>query len=393
VNGSSAPALDGLDLVRYPRQMSPAAPVERARAPLPPLLLILGAWLVPALLSGFDAYMQNRLEGHAADWHWVCFNSTDWMLCALLTPFVFRAARRLPLQPPHLARRIALHVAGALAMSVTWAGLGTLLRLAIFPSPTSLSGLQALRGFAGWIFTTLPFGVGVYFALVGIEHSLFYFRQARERETQAVRLAAQLAEARLGTLRMQLNPHFLFNSLNAISVLVRDQNTAAASRMLELLSDVLREVLRDAAHETTLATELEFLKRYLAIEHVRFSDRLRPRIEADAAIARAAVPRFVLQPLVENALRHGIAKRAGAGMVSIIARREGADLVLTVRDDGPGIALGAPTPAGVGLANTRARLAALYGERASLEISNAEGGGVVATVRLPYHEAERDAPS
>jgi signal transduction histidine kinase len=374
--------------------MSPiaSAPAERARAALPSLVLISAAWLVPALLSGFDTYMQSRLEGQAPDWHWVLFNSIDWLLCALLTPFVFRAGRRLPLRPPHLGRNIALHVVGALGMCVAWAGLGTLLRLAIFPVMPDLSGLKVLREFVGWLFTTLPFGVGVYFALVGIEHSLFYFAQARERETQAVRLAAQLAEVRLGALRMQLNPHFLFNSLNAISVLVRDRNTAAASRMLELLSDVLREVLRDATHETTLATELEFLKRYLAIEQVRFSDRLRPQIEADRAIAGAALPRFLLQPLVENALRHGIAQRADAGMLSVNARREGDLLVLTVRDDGPGISPGAPVSGGVGLANTRARLAALYGDRASLDIANAEGGGVVATVRLPYHEAEKDGP-
>jgi LytS/YehU family sensor histidine kinase len=266
------------------------------------------------------------------------------------------------------------------------------LRLAIFSVPPDLTGTKVLREFVGWVFTTLPFGVGVYFALIGIEHSLFYFAQARERETQAARLAAQLAEARLGALRMQLNPHFLFNSLNAITVLVRDQNTATASRMLELLSDVLRQVLRvEETHETTLAEELDFLERYLAIEQVRFSDRLRPRIEIDPAIAGAAVPRFLLQPLVENALRHGIARRADAGALSVGAHREDADLVLTVRDDGPGLTSGAPAPGGVGLANTRARLAALYGERGSLEIANAEGGGVVATVRLPYHEAVRDA--
>ncbi len=385
-----------MDATRYARRMSPIAhsPAHRARAPLRSLALIFAAWLVPALLSGFDTYMQSRLEGHPPDWHWVFFNSIDWLLYAVLTPFVFRASRRLPLQPPHMARSIALHVAGALGMCVAWAGLGTLLRLAIFPVPPDLSGLKVLREFVGWVFTTLPFGVGVYFALVGIEHSLFYFAQARERETQAARLAAQLAEARLGALRMQLNPHFLFNSLNAITVLVRDQNTAAASRMLELLSDVLRQVLRaESTHETTLAGELEFLERYLAIEQVRFSDRLRPRIEVEPAIAGAAVPRFLLQPLVENALRHGIARRADAGALHVSARREGSDLVLAVRDDGPGLTPGAPGAGGVGLANTRARLAALYGERASLDIANAEGGGVVATVRLPYHEAEGDASS
>ncbi len=364
-------------------------PADRARAPLPSLALIFAAWLVPALLSGFDTFMQSRLEGHSPDWHWVSFNSVDWLLYAVLTPFVFRAGRRLPLQPPNLARHILLHVAGALGMCVAWAGLGTMLRLAIFPIPSDLTSLKVLREFVAWIFTTLPFGVGVYFALVGIEHSLFYLAQARERETQAARLGAQLAEARLSALQMQLNPHFLFNSLNAITVLVRDQNTAAASRMLELLSDVLRQVLSaEKTNETTLATELAFLERYLTIEQVRFSDRLRPSVEASPEIAGAAVPRFLLQPLVENALRHGIARRADAGQLNIRAWRDGPSLILTVRDDGPGLAQGLPGPVGVGLANTRARLAALYGESASLHIASAEGGGVVATVRLPYHEAE-----
>jgi two-component system, LytTR family, sensor kinase len=188
---------------------------------------------------------------------------------------------------------------------------------------------------------------------------------------------------------MQLNPHFLFNSLNAITVLVRDNNTADASRMLELLSDVLRQVLySDESHETSLSYELEFLERYLAIEQVRFLDRLRAHVEIDPSIARAAVPRFLLQPLVENALRHGIARRAGAGLVEIRGRREGDELVLTVRDDGPGLEAAAGAPVGVGLSNTPAHLEALYGNRATLEVENAKGGGVIATVGLPYHEVE-----
>jgi signal transduction histidine kinase len=370
---------------RYPPDM-PA----RARTAPPIWFLILAAWLVPALLSGFNTYMQDRLEGHSAEWRWVIFNGVDWLLYAVLTPVVFRASRRFPLKRPHIAGRVAIHIAGALAMCVAWAAMGTVLRLAIFPRAADLTVYKMWLGFVSWVFTTLPFGVGVYFALVGIQHSFFYFAQARERETQAARLAAQLSEARLAALRMQLNPHFLFNSLNAITVLVRDGNTGDASRMLELLSGVLRQVLQtDRGHETALAEELDFLERYLAIEQVRFSDRLRPRFEIDASIARAAVPRFLLQPLVENALRHGIARRGAAGLVEIAGRREGEQLVLTVRDDGPG--LGTMTE-GVGLSNTRQRLAALYGEHASLEIANADGGGAIATVRLPYHEAAEARP-
>ncbi len=159
--------------------------------------------------------------------------------------------------------------------------------------------------------------------------------------------------------------------------------------MLELLSDVLREVLRtDEAHETALSHELEFLERYLAIEQIRFSDRLRPRIDIDPAITQAAVPRFLLQPLVENALRHGIAHRLGGGLVQVSAHREGKHLVLTVRDDGPGLQTTPDSVSGVGLSNTRARLAALYGSDGTLEVANAEGGGVISTVRLPYHEAK-----
>jgi sensor histidine kinase YesM len=367
-----------------------AQPDSRRRTQLPRFGLILAAWLAPAMLSAFDNYMQSRLSNEQPDWRWVLFSGVDWLLYAVLTPAVFRISRRFPLQREGLARRIALHIACALGMCVAWAMLGQFLRLAIFQAPAGFAVTKFWRALEGWIFTTLPFGTGVYFALVGIEHALAYMAQARERETQAARLTAQLAEARLGALRMQLNPHFLFNSLNAITVLVRDGNTAAASRMLELLSDVLRGVLRaEGSHEAPLSTELDFLERYLAIEQVRFSDRLRPRVEVDAAIRRASVPRFILQPLVENALRHGIARRADAGLLEVAVRREGDTLVLTVRDDGPGLGP-AGQAAGVGLANTRARLAALYGDRASLEIGNAEGGGVLVTIRLPYHEAEGD---
>jgi two-component system, LytTR family, sensor kinase len=303
-------------------------------------------------------------------------------------------SRRFPLQRERLAGWIALHIACALGMCVAWATLGQFLRLAIFQTPVDLTAAKFWRALEGWISTTLPFGTGVYFALVGIEHALAYMAQARERETQAVRLSAQLAEARLGALRMQLNPHFLFNSLNAITVLVRDRNTADAARMLELLSDVLRLVLRtEGSHETPLSAELDFLQRYLAIEQVRFSDRLRPRIQVDAALRRAAVPQFILLPLVENALRHGIARRADAGLLEVTAQRDGDKLVLTVRDDGPGLTTAGPATTGVGLANTHARLAALYSDRASLEIANAAGGGVLVTVRLPYHEAEDDSSS
>jgi two-component system, LytTR family, sensor kinase len=221
-----------------------------------------------------------------------------------------------------------------------------------------------------WFFITLPFGVAVYFAVVGAERAVFYFFESRE--------------ARLHALRAQLHPHFLFNSLNAVGVLVRDRDTETASRVIEELGQMLHELLKpNAAHEITLAEELAFLNRYLAVEQIRFSDRLRPTFDIAPDTLGAAVPPLVLQQLVENAVRHGVAKRTDSGHVHVAARREGNDLVLTVTDDGPGLTEVAST--GVGLANIRARLATLHGNRARLDLSSATTGGTVATVKLPYH--------
>jgi len=207
----------------------------------------------------------------------------------------------------------------------------------------------------------------LYFTILGCIYAFTYYREARERASQQARLTAQLAEARLSALRMQLNPHFLFNSLNDITVLVRDQNTRDASRMLELLSGILRQVLQSGKRqEVTLDEELRFIEKYLAIEQVRFSDRLQVRWSIDPDVRDALVPEFILQPLVENAVRHGVSKRSEAGLIEITGLESDGELVLGVQDDGPGCV--AASNAGVGLANTRARLETLFGEAGRLEV-------------------------
>jgi LytS/YehU family sensor histidine kinase len=224
--------------------------------------------------------------------------------------------------------------------------------------------------------------VFLYFAVLGCIYAFSYYREVREREAQQARLNTQLAEARLSALRMQLNPHFLFNSLNAITVLVRDQNTRDASRMLELLSGVLRQVLQsERRQQVTLDEELRFIEKYLAIEQVRFSDRLRVKWSIEPEVRDALVPEFILQPLVENAIRHGVAQRDETGLVEVGARRSNREIVLSVKDDGPGyypkLALG------VGLYNTRARLETLFGDKGQLKVGNDERGGTIAIVRFP----------
>jgi len=329
--------------------------------------------------------VQGRLGSREpATWRSLLWEGGDWLLYALLTPAVFWFARRYPLTRGEIARRVPIHLAAAVLLCAGWAAGGILLSGALFGS-TPYGG-----GVVGWFFTSLPFGVAVYFAVLGVEHAVRYFVEARERETQAARLSAQLAEARLGALRTQMQPHFLFNSLNAITVIVRDRDTATATRMLEQLGEMLRRVMRsDRPQEVTLAEELDFVRRYLAIEQVRFSDRLQPAFDVDPAALDAAVPEFLLQPLVENALRHGLAKRVTATLLRIDARREGEDLVVSVTDDGPGPESGEAEPAeGVGLGNTRERLATLYGGRATLTLARTPPGGARATVRLPYRGLE-----
>lgn len=351
---------------------------------LPIWALVSASWFGPAVLAGFEAYVQGRLGGGHAHWASIVWEGGDWLICALLTPAVFWTSRRFPLVRGATLRHLPIHCGAAILLCVAWSGLGVLLSLALLHA-TPYGG-----GAVRWFFTTLPFGVAVYFAVLGVAHAAAFFLEARERETQAARLSAQLAVARLGALRMQLQPHFLFNSLNAIAVTVRDRDTVTATRLIEQLGDVLRRVMRaDRPPEVTLAEELEFVHQYLAIEEVRFSDRLRPQFDVDPRLERAVVPEFVLQPLVENALRHGLARRVTATLLRIAARREGDALVLTVTDDGPGP--GEPpaeVTTGVGLTNLRERLASLYGARARLDLVATQGGGATATVRLPYRELE-----
>jgi signal transduction histidine kinase len=350
--------------------------------PLPVWLFVSAAWLVPAILAVLKEYARGLVGGHASpDPRMLLFEGGDWLINAPLTPLVFFLARRYPLVRGTLVRRLPLHLAASVGVCAMWALGGCLLSYALFRATPYNAGAF------NWFLTSLPFGVAVYFSLLGVEHAVFYFVEARQRETQAARLQAQLSEARMGALRMQLQPHFLLNSLNAVTVVVRDRDTATATRLLEQLGDMLRRVVRpDRPQQVALAEELEFVRQYLGIEAVRFADRLRPVFAVDEAVLGAAVPEFLLQPLVENAVRHGLAKRVAATMLRIEARREREDLLLSVTDDGPGPVEPAER---VGLGATRERLATLYGDRARLELMQTAEGGARVSVRLPYRVLEK----
>jgi LytS/YehU family sensor histidine kinase len=292
-----------------------------------------------------------------------------------------------------------LHFFFSLLFCVAWATCGQVLRLILirtFAPDVYHHAMQAGAAkfwlqfgieWLSWIFTTLPFGVAVYLCVVGIEHATRYFIDAREREVQVARLSEQLSSARFAALQAQLNPHFLFNTLNTITVLVRDDDRQGAVSIIEHLSELLRRTLsRHQANEVTLGEELELVRQYVAIEHARFSDRLRPEFRIPESLMNATIPSFALQHLVENAIRHGIAKDSDAGLLLVTATRSADRLEITVVNDGVSIDPAVPAPPGHGIENTRERLRALHGEKASLEIVPRPEGGTIANLRLPYRE-------
>ena len=347
-------------------------------------MLVSAAWIVPAILGAVNAVAQQRLgDGSWPDAAAVLFASLDWLVYGLLTPAVFVVARKWPLARPRLARHLAVQLGLSLVFCVAWAGAGAILRLLLMPE--ALGGSVGMH-FVSWLFITLPFGVAVYLGVVGIEHAIRYFAEARDRELQMTRLSEQLSSARFAALQAQVNPHFLFNTLNTIAVLVRDGETSDATRIIERLSDVLRRTLsRHQSNEVRLEEELELVRQYLDIEQMRFSDRLRVTYDVDHSVLSAAVPSFALQHLVENAIRHGIARATNAGRVIVRARKIATLLELTVEDDGPGIG-DSPIPAAHGIEQTRERLRALYGPDASLDVLTRREGGTRAALRVPYRE-------
>ena len=252
---------------------------------------------------------------------------------------------------------------------------------------------RTFASFANWwqiVVAEFHFNLLLYSAIIGISHSLNHYRQKREQELAAAQFETELALAQLNALRLQLQPHFLFNTLNTISVLMlKDVNKARQT--LGRLSELLRALLKHSeAHEITLKQELEFLENYLEIERARFPDRLSVSIYADPVILRARVPSLILQPVVENAIKHGIAPRAEAGRIEIRAERLNGSIRLQVRDDGRGLIENAEEGAvsRVGLSNTRARLERMYGSGCRLELSDAPGGGTIVNILIPLDPLE-----
>ena len=306
----------------------------------------------------------------------------DWYTCAIFFPLFVVAIRRWPLDRQHLATRIPLHLALTAGAVVAKYALYFPLRAWVTESqrPPFVEGVAVSA-----ISEAIAFG-----CVAAVIHAIEFYRRYRERETFSLQLQARLSDAQLRALRAQLNPHFLFNTLNAATTLLhRDPDGADA--MLTRLGELLRLTLRsDPDHETPLHEELSLLESYLAIMRIRFSDRVTVQCTVDPRVTEALVPSFILQPIVENAFEHGVARLQRPGTIDIDAKPIDDSLVLTVRDNGAGPTSPAEPGNGVGLANTRRRLAELYGASSSLELKSPPSGGTTVEVRMPLRF---DAPA
>jgi two-component system LytT family sensor kinase len=344
--------------------------------------LVFALWTVAAVCGGLADYLFVYLLGkHLAFWAVFRRPLTEQWIWAALTPLVFFVAHRFPLARPHLVRAIGVHVAAFLLLSLLHCALAGAVGGPLLAVPAHYAGSLLQLRFLEEFYSD----IWMYWPLVCIQALIDSHARSREREKRAMELESLLAGSQLALLRAQIQPHFLFNTLHAVSALVRI-DIRAAEDMIADLAEILRASFADTSlQETTLQRELDLVACYLRIQQRRFSDRLTVNYRIAPEVLQAAIPSLLLQSLVENAVIHGVAPLARSCTIEIRACRRGSRLELHVADDGAGMRPGRRP--GLGLANARRRLRELYGAEQSVDLRGTPGGGVTATVSIPFHDA------
>jgi signal transduction histidine kinase len=330
-------------------------------------------WTLLGLLFASQYYISSEVNWKQA----TTYALGDWYVFALLSIPVAALARRFRFDTGKRTLSLAVHAIGSAIFSLSY----ILLRAAV---GSWQSGADFGDAFRPLLVKSWHINLLIYWVIVAVSQAFNYYRRFRERELHASELEKHLAQAKLQALQMQLNPHFLFNTLHSISSLMH-KDVEAADRMITRLSDLLRAALDSAdTQEVSLRKELELLQLYLGIEQIRFGERLTVKLDVAPDTLEAQVPNLILQPLVENAIRHGIEPRARPGRIELHARRQADTLRLEVRDNGNGLSKDKPAREGVGLSNTRARLRELYGEAHRFELGGQPEGGLCIEMTIPY---------
>ncbi len=361
------------------------AAITRRRAPSwARFVLAFGCWTLLGLFEASQLYLTHSSRGEDVSLaRSLGMGMSLWYAWGILAVFVFKFARRFPIEQRNWPRRILLHLFAGGAFAAIRLVMDYPI-IALFYCPLGLDLPFATFYKMGFTSHFHPY-VLIYWALLGVSHALSYHRQFRDRELRASHLETRFAQTELKMLKMQMQPHFLFNTLHSISALIY-QDIDTADRMLSRLGDLLRLTFDRAGVDVApLAEEVEFVRSYLEIEEVRYGDRLQVSFDIAPDTVQAQVPYLILQPLVENAIRHGVAARSRPGRVVIRSRQAHGFLTLQVEDDGPGLRPnGNSGRRGIGLANTLARLEQLYGRDHFFELRNRREGGALATITIPY---------
>jgi len=357
-------------------------------------LSIAGLWTLIALLFTGESLMRSYVAGRPLSvWRaliWELFSCYVWLA---FLPLIFWLGRRFPFDRGRWPRSLLAHALAGLVIPLLQQAVDTVVLPHLGYPP--IAGLNTFAAtYRAFLLLNFPISVVIYWVSIGAQTGLGYYKMYRERELRASQLEAKLAQSQLQILKMQLHPHFLFNTLNTISELIQKAPDAAESMVTDL-SDLLRLSLQTVGRqEVSLQQELDFVTKYLQIEQTRFHDRLAVQMRIDPHALDASVPNMILQPLVENALRHGLAPLACGGQVLIQATRDNASLLLLVSDDGVGLSGGdGEIKEGVGLSNTRARLRHLYGAAHQFEMQGASDQGLTLRMTIPYRrfaEADED---
>ncbi|HEV2393712.1 MAG TPA: histidine kinase [Verrucomicrobiae bacterium] len=335
-------------------------------------------WTLLGISFASQFYISSAKAGLDVSWKQaVRYSLGDWYVFALLSVPVIWLAQRFRFEAGSRGRSLAAHAIVGVVFSLMY----MVLRAWVGQWQSGASFGEAFRPL---LVKTWHFNLLVYWVIVAVSQAFDYYRKYRERELRASELERGLAQAKLKALQMQLNPHFLFNTLHSISSLMH-KDVEAADRMIMRLSDLLRAALDGAdTQEVPLRKELQWLELYLEIERTRFGDRLTVKMDIAPDTLEARVPNLILQPLVENAIRHGIEPRARPGQIELRAQRQGDALALGVSDNGPGLRDDAPAREGIGLSNTRARLRELYGPQHSFELLRSPEGGLRVDLSIPF---------
>lgn len=369
------------ETINYPEEQSRAERLLQKRSVS--LGLIWGAWTIVAIFFTGQVYMMYYSEKRIPLGRAFFVQSTACYLWALATPLVLWLARSFRIDRRNWPRKVLAHALMSIALSTFLISFHFVIYMYFLGHASEITPFRAFQ----YVFYNLDRWLLTYWLIVLMSHAFNYYNSYRKGELKASQLRTQLVQSQLEALKMQVHPHFLFNTLHSISALL-SKDTEVARRMITRLGDFLRLTLENAGtQEVTLQQEMEFLNGYLEIERIRFQDRLTTHVKVDPRVLDVRVPNLILQPIVENAMRHAIATHSSAGRIEIVAAPRNGVLRIQIKDNGPGLSadqsLASYVGKGLGLANTKARLERMYGSKHRFELTNDPVGGLLVTLEIP----------